>query len=103
MKLAPQPPEVKTGGIAADRLRSIVERVERLSEEKRAIAGDIKEIFQEAKSAGFNVSVLRQLIKDRAKDAGDLEEFEVLLDTYRRALGMLADTPLGVAAIRAIA
>jgi len=103
MKLAPQPPEVKTGGVAADRLRSLVERVERLSEEKRAIAGDIKEIFQEAKSAGFSVPVLRQLIKDRAKDAGDLEKFEVLLDTYRRALGMLADTPLGLAAVRAVA
>jgi uncharacterized protein (UPF0335 family) len=90
-------PTTHTSGIAADRLRSLVERVERLTEEKRAIAADIKDIFQEAKSAGFNVSVLRQLIKDRAKDAADLEEFETLLDVYKRALGEFVSTPLGQA------
>ena len=103
MKLAPQPPEVKTGGIAADRLRSLVERIERLEEEKRALASDVKDIYAEAKSAGFDCKVLRQLIKIRRMEPADVEEQETLLDVYRRALGMLADTPLGTAALRSVA
>ena len=54
-------PEAKTGGIAADRLRSLVERIERLEEERKALGSDIKDIYAEAKSAGFDVKVLRQL------------------------------------------
>lgn len=92
-----QSPEVQTGGIAADRLRSLVERIERISEEQKALGGDLKDLYAEAKSAGFSVPVLRRLIKDRTKDAADVEEIEALLDVYRRALGMLADTPLGQA------
>ncbi|MFT8923230.1 DUF2312 domain-containing protein [Acetobacter sp.] len=76
------------GGIAADRLRSIVERVERLEEERKGLAGDIKDIFTEAKSAGFEVKVLRQIIRIRKQDPDDVEEQETLLDIYRRALGM---------------
>ncbi|MEW9275234.1 DUF2312 domain-containing protein [Gluconobacter oxydans] len=52
---------VQTGGIAADRLRSIIERVERLEEERKALAGDIKDIFSEAKSAGFDVKIIKQM------------------------------------------
>lgn len=81
--------------IPADRLKSIVERIERLEEEKKATANDIKEVYAEAKGAGFDVAVLRQLIRDRKKDANDLDDFETVLATYKRALGMLADTPLG--------
>lgn len=80
--------DVKTGGIAADRLRSIVDRIERLEEERKALGGDIKDIYAEAKSAGFDVKVLRQLIRIRKQEAAEVEEQETLLDVYRRALGM---------------
>ena len=76
------------GGIAADRLRSIIERVERLEEERKALAGDIKDVFTEAKSAGFDVKVVRQIIRIRKQEPAEVEEQETLLDVYRRALGM---------------
>ncbi|GAB3588650.1 DUF2312 domain-containing protein [Acetobacter peroxydans] len=76
------------GGIAADRLRSIIERVERLEEERKALAGDIKDIFTEAKSAGFDVKVIRQIIRLRKLEPAEVEEQETLLDIYRRALGI---------------
>ena len=80
--------EPDTGGIAADRLRSIVERIERLEEERKALGSDIKDIYAEAKSAGFDVKVLRQLIRIRKQEPAEVEEIESLLDVYRRALGM---------------
>ncbi|CAI9120264.1 DUF2312 domain-containing protein [Brytella acorum] len=80
--------EAAVGGVAADRLRSIIERVERLEEERKALAGDIKDIFQEAKSAGFDVKVIRQIIRQRKQEPAEVEEQETLLDIYRRALGM---------------
>ncbi|CEF41100.1 hypothetical protein AD948_05830 [Acetobacter senegalensis] len=80
--------DAAVGGIAADRLRSIIERVERLEEERKGLAGDIKDIFTEAKSAGFDVKVIRQIIRMRKQEPGELEEQETLLDVYRRALGM---------------
>ena len=80
----------ESGGIAADRLRSIVDRIERLEEERKAIGSDVKDIYTEAKSAGFDVRVLRRLIADRKKDAAEVEEIETMLDLYRRALGMSA-------------
>lgn len=83
----------------ANRLQSLVGRIERLEEEKKALTGDIKDIYAEAKSAGFDVKVLRRLIADRRQDAAAVAEHEALLDVYRRALGMLADTPLGAAAM----
>ena len=76
------------GGIAADRLRSVVERVERLTEERKALSGDIKDIFQEAKSAGFDIKTIRQIIRIRAQDPSAVEEAETLLDIYRRALNV---------------
>lgn len=78
----------EVGGIAADRLRSIVERIERLEEERKALADDIKDIYAEAKSAGFDVGVLRQLLRLRKKEPAEVEEQETLLDLYKRALGM---------------
>lgn len=77
-----------SGNVSADRLRSLVERVERLEEERKAIASDIKDIYQEAASAGFDAKVMRQLIAIRRKEAAEVEEQEALLDVYRRALGM---------------
>lgn len=76
------------GGIAADRLRAIIERVERLEIERKALADDIKDIFTEAKSAGFDVKVVRQIIRIRKQEPAEVEEQETLLDVYRRALGM---------------
>ncbi|MBA5724754.1 MULTISPECIES: DUF2312 domain-containing protein [Bombella] len=77
-----------TGGIAVDRLRSIIDRVERLEEERKALGSDIRDVFQEAKSAGFDVKVVKQLLKLRKQEPAEVEEQETLLDIYRRALGM---------------
>lgn len=76
------------GGIAIDRLRSIIERIERLEEEKKALSSDIKDIFSEAKSAGFDTKVIRDIIAQRRQEPAEVEEHESLLDVYRRALGM---------------
>jgi uncharacterized protein (UPF0335 family) len=81
-------PEPEAGGIAADRLRSIIERIERLEEERKALANDIKDIFAEAKSAGFDVKVIRQILSIRKKEPAEVEEQQSLLDLYMRALGM---------------
>jgi uncharacterized protein (UPF0335 family) len=83
-----RPDEPKSGGIAADRLRSIIERIERLEEERKALGNDIKDIYGEAKSAGFDVKVIRQIIRIRKQEPAEVEEQETLLDVYRRALGM---------------
>ena len=87
-KPAAQTDDAVTMNIAVDRLRSIVERIERLEEERKALAGDIKDIYAEAKSAGFDVKVLRQIIRLRKQEPAEVEEQETLLDIYRRALGM---------------
>ena len=76
------------GNIGADRLRSLVERIERLEEERKSLGSDIKDIYAEAKSAGYDVKVIRQLIRIRKQEPADVEEQETLLDVYRRALGM---------------
>ena len=78
----------ETGGIAADRLRSLIERIERLEEERKSLGNDIKDIYAEAKSAGFDVKVIRQIIRIRKQEPAEVEEQESLLDVYRRALGM---------------
>jgi uncharacterized protein (UPF0335 family) len=77
----------EVGGIAAERLRSIVERIERLEEEKKALSSDIKDVYAEAKSAGFDVKVLRAVIRLRRQKPEEVEENEYLLVLYRRALG----------------
>jgi uncharacterized protein (UPF0335 family) len=76
------------GTTAQGKLKSLVERIERLEEERKALGSDIKDIYAEAKSAGFDVKVLRQLIRIRKQEANEVEEQETLLDVYRRALGM---------------
>jgi uncharacterized protein (UPF0335 family) len=80
--------EDKPTNIAGERLRSIIERIERLEEERKALASDIKDIYSEAKSAGFDVKVIRQLIRIRKQEPAEVEEQETLLDVYRRAIGM---------------
>jgi uncharacterized protein (UPF0335 family) len=79
-------------GIAGERLRSFIERIERLEEEKRTLAADIKEVYAEAKGSGFDAKTMRQLIRLRRMDKDDLDEQETLLDLYKRALGMLPET-----------
>jgi uncharacterized protein (UPF0335 family) len=78
----------KPTNIAGERLRSLVDRIERLEEERKALGSDIKDIYAEAKSAGFDVKVLRQLIRIRKQEPAEIEEQETLLDVYRRAIGM---------------
>lgn len=81
--------KTKVGGIASDQLRSIIERIEKLEEEKSAIGADIRDVFAEAKGNGFDSKALRSIVKLRKMDAGERDEQEAILDTYRRALGML--------------
>jgi uncharacterized protein (UPF0335 family) len=82
---------VKVGGVAGDQLRTIVERIERLEEEKSGIAGDIREIFAEAKGAGFDTKAIRQILKLRKMEVSERQEQEAVLDLYLRALGMAPD------------
>jgi uncharacterized protein (UPF0335 family) len=83
----------------SDWLKSIVQRIERLEEERKHLQEDIKAIFTEAKSAGFDTKVLRMVIASRKKDQSEWEEQQALLEAYMKALGQLADTPLGKAAL----
>ena len=76
------------GGITAEQLRSYIERIERLEEEKAAIAADVREVYAEAKSNGFDVKIMRQVLRLRKLDHDDRSEQEALLDVYKRALGM---------------
>ncbi|MEC9367333.1 MAG: DUF2312 domain-containing protein [Pseudomonadota bacterium] len=78
-----------TSVVSRDQLRTIVERVERLEEEKAALAGDIREVFAEAKANGFDVKTLRTVIRLRKQDANEREEQEAILATYMHALGMV--------------
>ncbi len=94
---------MEVGEVAADRLKIYINRIERLEEEKRSLGEDIKEVYAEAKAAGFDPKIMRIIVRERRMDRDDFDEREALLDTYRRALGMLADTPLGEAALRSVA
>ena len=75
-------------GIAGDRLKSFIERIERLEEEKRALAEDIKEVFAEAKGTGFDTKIMRQVIRMRKLDKADFQEQEAILDLYLTAMDM---------------
>lgn len=82
---------VNVGGIAGDQLRSIIERIERLEEEKAGIASDIREVYAEAKGNGYDVKALRQIVKVRKMEVAERQEQEAVLDVYMRALGMLPE------------
>ena len=77
-----------TGGVAGERLRSFIERIERLEEEKAALAEDIREVYAEAKGNGFDVKTMRQIVRLRKLDSADRQEQEAILETYMAALGM---------------
>lgn len=80
--------DTNVGGVAADRLKSIIDRIERLEEEKKALSEDIKDIYAEAKAAGFDKKVIRMIVRQRKQEPAEVEEQETLLDLYRRSLGM---------------
>lgn len=77
-----------TSEVAAGQLRAFIERIERLEEEKKALADDIKEVYAEAKGNGFEVSAIRQLVRLRKQDPSDRQEAEAILELYKAALGM---------------
>ena len=83
----------EAGGIAAGQLRSFIERIERLEEEKKGISDDIRDVFAEAKGTGFDTKVMRQVIRLRKKDKAERQEEEAILDLYLHALGMAFDAP----------
>lgn len=76
----------EVGGIDGNRLLSLIERIEYLEEEKSAITSDINDIYAEAKSAGFDTKIMREIIKLRKMNAADRDEKDFLLETYRKAL-----------------
>jgi uncharacterized protein (UPF0335 family) len=86
---AKQEPNAAATRFAKDQLRSIIERIEKLEEEKKAIADDIKDVFGEAKVNGFDVKALRTIIRLRKMEATEREEQDAILETYMHALGML--------------
>jgi uncharacterized protein (UPF0335 family) len=75
-------------GVARDQLKAFIERIEKLEEEKAALAGDIKEVYAEAKANGFDTKTLRQVVRIRKLDTAERQEQEALLDLYLHALGM---------------
>jgi len=80
--------KAKAGPISAERLKSFIERIEKLEEEKAAILGDIKDVYSEAKGVGYDVKVMREIVRMRKQDPADRAELETLLDTYKHALGI---------------
>ncbi len=78
----------EVGGIAAERLRSFIERIERQEEEKAALSGDIREVYAEAKATGFDLRTIRQVVRLRKLDRDARHEQEHLLDLYKRAVGL---------------
>jgi len=78
----------EVGGVAAAELRQFVERVERLEEEKSALANDVKEVFAELKSRGYDAKVVRQVLRIRKQDKAERQEQEAILELYLSALGM---------------
>jgi uncharacterized protein (UPF0335 family) len=90
----------RAGSVAGDRLQSFVARIEKLEEERAALAADIREVYSEAKGSGFDVKIMRKVIALRKLEPAERAEMAELLDIYCQALGMLSDTPLGEAALQ---
>lgn len=86
---SPVSKKTKAGPISAERLKSFIERIEKLDEERKAISGDIRDVYSEAKGVGYDVKAMRAVIAMRKKDAADRDEEEALLDVYKHALGMV--------------
>jgi uncharacterized protein (UPF0335 family) len=75
-------------GFAKEHLRSFVDRIERLEEERSALTADIREVYSEAKGTGFDTKIMRQIVRLRKLDKADYQEQEALLDMYKKAMGM---------------
>ncbi len=80
-------------GVARDQLRAFVERIERLEEEKKTVGDDIKDVYGEAKSSGFDTKILKKLIAIRKMDENERMEEDLILDTYLHAMGMIDSPP----------
>lgn len=76
------------GSVAADELRLLIERIERLEEEKKGIADDVRDVYSEAKSRGYDAKIMRQIVRLRKMESHDRAEMEAVLDTYKAALGL---------------
>jgi len=74
--------------IAADELRLLIERIERLEEEKKGIADDVRDVYSEAKSRGYDAKIMRQIVRLRKMETHDRQEMDAILDTYRAALNL---------------
>lgn len=90
------------GGNSAKELHHVVERIERLETDKKAIADDLKEVYATAKKSGFDTKALRQLIRERKQDPDERAETEMIIEAYKAALRDFVHLPLGEAAIRAV-
>jgi uncharacterized protein (UPF0335 family) len=86
-----EPDDITEGSqtVAAGQLRAFIERVERLEEEKKSLADDIKDVYAEMKGAGFDVTAVRTLVRLRKKDQAERQEAEAILDLYKAAIGMV--------------
>lgn len=84
-------------GVAQDRLRSFIERVERLEEEKATLMADIREVYAEAKGVGFDPKIMRKVVRLRQMEDADRQEEELILETYLRAMGMGFEAPAAAA------
>lgn len=94
--------EAGHNGVNGGHLQSFVDRIEKLEEEKRAIADDIKDIYAEARGNGFDAKIIRKIVSMRRMDAAKRREEEETLDLYLTALGGFIDTPLGAAAVERV-
>ena len=79
---------MSTGNVAADQLRLLIERIERLEEEKKGISDDIKDVYLEGKATGYDPKIMRQIVRLRKMQPHDRQEMEAILQTYLSALGM---------------
>jgi uncharacterized protein (UPF0335 family) len=77
------------GNVTADQLRLFIERIERLEEEKKGIADDVRDVYSEAKSNGYDAKIMRQIVRLRKMNHDDRMEMEAILDTYKSALGLV--------------
>jgi uncharacterized protein (UPF0335 family) len=83
-----KPTELTLAESTDDRLRLLIERIERLEEEKKGIADDIRDVYAEAKAVGYDTKIMRQIVRLRKMNADDRAEMEAILDTYKAALGI---------------
>ena len=77
-----------SNSVSGDELRAFIERIERLEEEKAALAGDIRDVYSEAKARGYDAKIMRQIVRLRKMEADDRAAMEVIVETYKKALGM---------------